>query len=79
VSEANKKRIFALVEQLLRQGLPATRNAIATSMLDQIWMAADGSGFDFSTIDTYLGPEARRYLLMRDEWHKRTSPGLSRR
>lgn len=79
VSEENKKRIFALTEALLLQGLPATQNAVATCMLDQIWMAADGSGFDFSAIDVHLGPEARAYLLARDALRKKTSPGLSRR
>jgi hypothetical protein len=62
LSDANKRKVFDLVEYFLKLGAPETKNGVATCMLNQIWMSAHGGGFDLSSLDSYLGPEARRYL-----------------
>ena len=54
-------------------------NAVATCMLEQIWTAAQNGGFDFSEVDPYLGPEARRYLVAWDDFNKTKTEGLRRR
>jgi len=79
ISSANKKRLFAFTEQLLKHGSEEVMNAVATSMLEQIWTAAQTGGFDFSEIDPYLGPEARRYLVAWDDFTKTQTQGLRRK
>ena len=79
ISSANKKQLFAFVEQLLNHGSEEVMNAVATCMLEQIWTAAQTSGFDFSEVDPYLGPEARRYLVAWDDFNKTKTAGLRRR
>ena len=79
VSSANKKRLFAFAEQLLNHGTSEVMNAVATCMLEQIWTAAQTGGFDFSEVDPYLGPEARRYLVAWDDFNKTRTEGLRRK
>lgn len=78
VLEANKRKVFAFAEQLLNQGSDEVANAVATGMLETIWKASRDSGFDFSCIDPYLGPEARRYLIAWDDFNKTKTAGLRR-
>ena len=78
VSSANKKELFAFAEQLLNHGSSEVMNAVATCMLEQIWTASQTGGFDFSEVDPYLGPEARRYLLAWDDFNKTMTDGLRR-
>jgi len=79
VSSANKKKLFAFAEQLLNHGSSKVMNAVATCMLEQIWTAAQTGGFDFSDVDPYLGPEARRYLIAWDDFNKTNTEGLRRK
>ncbi|WP_066588152.1 DUF7674 family protein [Sphingomonas pruni] len=78
ISDANKKRIFDYAEYLLRFGSDQVSNAVATSMLEAIWNAALESSFDFESVDSFLGPEARRYLVAWDDFNDRRTPGLRR-
>lgn len=79
VSGANKKKLFAFAEQLLKHGSPEVSNAVATAFLEQIWTAAQTGGFDFSDVDPYLGGETRRYLASLDDFHKTKTAGLQRK
>lgn len=79
VSDANKKKLFAFAEQLLTSGSGEVANDVATCLLEQIWTAAHGGGFDFSAIDPYLGPETRGYLVAWDDFNKTKTEGLSRK
>jgi hypothetical protein len=79
VSSQNKKRLFAFAEQLLSHGSEDVMNPVATCMLEQIWTAVQTGGFDFSEVDAYLGPEARRYLTGWDDWNKTQTKGLRRK
>lgn len=79
VSETNKKKLFAFAEQLLNHGSDEVMNAFATCTLETIWTASRDSGFDFSTVDPYLGPEARRYLIAWDDFNKTKTAGLTRK
>jgi hypothetical protein len=76
IPDADKRKLFGLAEQFLKQGSDEVANAVATGMLEQLWTAARGSGFDLSTIDPFLGPEARGYLLAWDAFNKTRTPGL---
>ena len=73
------KGLLAFAERLLKQGSGDVQNMVATCMLEEIWLAARQSGFDFSLVGPYLGPESRRYLLAWDKFNKTTSPGLRSR
>jgi len=76
-SAAGMKALFAFADRLLTQGSGDVSNMIATGLLEQICTAAHESGFDFSTVDRHLGPEARRYLLAWDKFNDRKMPGLA--
>lgn len=78
VSDANKKKLFAFAEELLKQGSGKVMDAVATCMLEAIWTASRESGFDFSLVDPYLGPEARRYLTAWDDFARTQTKGLTR-
>ena len=62
VSPSDMKELFAFTEQLLKQGNHNVANTVATAMLEQIWAVTRHSGFNFSLVDPYLGPETRSYL-----------------
>ena len=79
VSSANKKKLFDFAEQLLIHGSDEVMNAVATCMLEQIWTAAQTGGFDFSEVDPFLGPEARRYLVAWDDFNETKTDGLRRK
>jgi hypothetical protein len=79
VSDINLKRIFDMANILLDQKPRFIANCVATCMLDEIRRASLTGGFDFSGVDPYIGPKARWYLLERDDFHKTTTVGLSRR
>ena len=79
VSSKDKKKLFAFAEQLLNHGSSDVMNAVATCMLEQVWTAAQTGGFDFSEVDPYLGPEARRYLLAWDDFNQTKTEGLRRK
>lgn len=79
VSTANKKKLFAFAEQLLKHGSGEVSNIVATCLLEQIWTAAQTGGFDFADIDPYLGPEARRYLIAWDDFNQMKTNGLRRK
>ena len=59
IPDADKRKLFALAEQFLKQDSGEVANAVATGMREQIRTAAHRSGFALSSIDSYLGPEAR--------------------
>ena len=79
VSDSHKKKLVAFVEQLLKHGASDVSNAVATDLLEQIWTAAQTGGFDFSEVASYLGPEARRYLIAWDAFNKTKTQGLRRK
>ena len=79
VSEVNKKKLFAFAEELLNHGSDKVMNSVATCMLETIWTASRESGFDFSTVDPHLGPEARRYLTALDHFNRTKTAGLTRK
>ena len=79
ISDANTKTLFQFTETLLTKGSPEVSNAVATDMLEAIWTSAHGGGFDMSTVDPYLGSEARRYLIAWDDFQKTVTPGLTRK
>lgn len=79
VSSANKKKLFAFAEQLLKHGSGEVSNTVATCLLEQIWRAAQTGGFDFADVDPYLGPEARRYLIAWDDFNRTKTEGLRRK
>lgn len=78
VSDSNKKRIFAFAEQLLRNGSDEVQNAVATRLLERVWSAAHGSGFDFGSVDPHLGARSRAYVVALDDFHKTQTEGLRR-
>lgn len=79
VSSANQAKIFAFADQLLRHGSGEVMNAVATCMLETIWSAAQGSGFDFTFVDEHLGPNVRGYLIAWDDFNNTKTKGLTRR
>jgi hypothetical protein len=50
VSDASKRKLFSLAEQLLKNGSSEVSNAVATCFLDQIYEAAQTGGFDFREV-----------------------------
>ena len=78
VADSDKKKLFAFAEELLTKGTPEVSNAIATCLLEQVWTAARESGFDFATVDPYLGRESRNYLIAWDDFQKTKTKGLTR-
>jgi hypothetical protein len=79
VSDANKKKLFDFAEELLCHGAGGVSNAVATRMLERVWSAAHGSGFDFSSVDEFLGPQSRAYIAALDDFHKMRTDGLRRK
>ncbi len=76
VSDPDKKKLFAFIEQLLNYGSFEVSNAVATCLLEQIWKAARTGGLDFNDVDPYLGAEARRYLVAWDSFNNTKTEGL---
>ena len=76
-SPAQMKSLFAFAERLLQERDGDVANMVATSMLEALWAAARGSGFDFRIVDPHLGPVARGYLVAWDAFNKTQTPGLT--
>ena len=76
ISSKELKAIFAMSERFL--WTEDISNYIATDMLEAIYAAANGSGFDFLTVDPFLGPQARKYLVAWDDARGTHTRGLTR-
>lgn len=78
VSSSDKKKLFAFAEQLIRDGSQDLAFSVANGFLVAVWQAAHNGGFDFSDVDTFLGPESRRYLTWWDDAQSTRTPGFRR-
>jgi hypothetical protein len=78
VSDKDLKRLLAEAEKLIHSENHEIANAVATDLLEAIWDATHGSGFDFTRINPHLGPESRRYLIAWDDFHRVKTNGLTR-
>jgi len=78
VSSADKKRLFVFAEQLIRNGTQELAFSVANGFLIKVWEAAQNGGFHVSDVDTFLGPESRRYLVWWDDSQNTRTRGLCR-
>jgi hypothetical protein len=61
ISESERKRILALLENLLVEGDDMVKTAVATGFFEALLAHCDEGHFDFSKIKTMIGPESRAY------------------
>ncbi|MBX3480475.1 MAG: hypothetical protein KF842_08740 [Caulobacter sp.] len=79
VSDSDLKLLFAEIERLLRSSDEHISNAVATDLLEAVWLATHQSGFDFSRVNPHLGEESRAYLIQWDAFQRTRTPGLKTR
>ena len=73
------RRFCQRVESELASDDHGFANAVATNLLEAIWRSAHGGGFDFATIDPFLGRNSRTYFIGLDDFFRVQTNGLTRK
>jgi hypothetical protein len=61
ISESERERILELIEQFLEEGDDTVKDSVATGFLEALLAESSAGRFDFSQIETTLGPKSRAY------------------
>jgi hypothetical protein len=71
------RAVLEFAEQLLTNADQTTRDAVATGFLESLLSEASAGRFDFSSIDSLLGNESRKYCNAWDTFSGVVTKGLS--
>jgi hypothetical protein len=77
ISEPERVSVFSGIEALMTQPLQITRDAVATGLVEALNHRVFWDEMDGAFLDSYLGPETRKYWIAYDNFWGASTPGIN--